>query len=131
MHDHDPGHATGTAAHMRLEALMNRPALLPPPADHADNPSPNDDEFVPIDDLATALSPAQGVASSLPDAPIGGKPTAVATWFDAAAAAAKVNNDGSLAAVHDSARAYRSRAKADNTRAAYRSAVRAWCVWCT
>jgi len=27
-------------------------------------------------------------------------------------------------------RAYRSRAKADNTRAAYRSAVRSWCAWC-
>ena len=26
--------------------------------------------------------------------------------------------------------AYRARAKADNTRAAYRSAVRAWCIWC-
>ena len=46
------------------------------------------------------------------------------------AAAAKPENDGSLAAAHDSARAYRSRAKADNTRAAYRSAVRAWCAWC-
>ena len=51
-------------------------------------------------------------------------------WFDAIAAAAKADNDGSLAAAHASARVYRSRAKADNTRAAYRSAVRAWCIWC-
>ena len=32
-----------------------------------------------------------------------------------------------LAAAHESARAYCSRAKSANTRAAYRSAVRAWC----
>ena len=51
-------------------------------------------------------------------------------WFDILAAAEKPENDGSLAAAHESARAYRSRAKADNTRAAYRSAVRAWCIWC-
>jgi site-specific recombinase XerD len=54
----------------------------------------------------------------------------VQVWFDGVAAAEKPYNDGSLAAAHDSARAYRSRAKADNTRAAYRSAVRAWCAWC-
>ena len=51
-------------------------------------------------------------------------------WFDGVAAAYKPENDGSLAAAYDSARAYRSRAKTDNTRAAYRSAVRAWCTWC-
>ena len=64
------------------------------------------------------------------DAPVGGAPVAVKNWFDILAAAEKPENDGSLAAAHDSARAYRSRAKADNTRAAYRSAVRAWCAWC-
>jgi integrase len=63
-------------------------------------------------------------------APIGQAPPKVRAWFDAIAAAARPENDGSLAAAHDSARAYRSRAKADNTRAAYRSAVRAWCAWC-
>ena len=63
-------------------------------------------------------------------APVGGAPLAVQTWFDGVAAADKPDNDGSLAAAHDSARAYRSRAKACNTRAAYRSAVRAWCAWC-
>jgi integrase len=61
---------------------------------------------------------------------VGGAPVAVRRWFDILAAAAKPENDGSLAAAHESARAYRSRAKADNTRAAYRSAVRAWCIWC-
>jgi integrase len=61
---------------------------------------------------------------------VGGPPVAVSSWFDAIAAAGKSENDGSLAAAHASAQAYRSRAKADNTRAAYRSAVRAWCAWC-
>ncbi len=61
---------------------------------------------------------------------MGGPPVAVSSWFDAIAAAARPDNDGSLAAAHASARVYRSRAKADNTRAAYRSAVRAWCAWC-
>ena len=64
------------------------------------------------------------------DAPLGGAPVLVRHWFDILAAAEKPANDGSLAAAHESARAYRSRAKADNTRAAYRSAVRAWCAWC-
>jgi len=64
------------------------------------------------------------------EAPVGGAPVLVKNWFDILAAAEKPENDGSLAAAHDSARAYRSRAKSDNTRAAYRSAVRAWCGWC-
>ena len=71
-----------------------------------------------------------GFALVVADAPVGGAPVAVRSWFDTMAAAAKPENDGTLAAAHDSARAYRSRAKADNTRAAYRSAVRAWCAWC-
>jgi integrase len=70
------------------------------------------------------------LVATLPDAPVGQPPLTVRTWFDTIAAAARPENDGSLAAAHDSARAYRSRAKADNTRAAYRSAVRAWCAWC-
>ncbi len=78
--------------------------------------------FEDIDDIATISSP--------PDAPIGQTAPAVSAWFDSIAAAAQPQNDGSLAAAYDSARAYRSRAKADNTRAAYRSAIRAWCAWC-
>lgn len=61
---------------------------------------------------------------------MGGPPALVRAWFDAAAAAVKTENDGTLAAAYKSASTYRSRAKADNTRAAYRSAVRAWCGWC-
>lgn len=69
-------------------------------------------------------------APPMPDAPVGGAPVLVKRWFDRVAAAEKSENDGSLAAAHESARTYRSRAKAENTRAAYRSAVRAWCSWC-
>ena len=85
---------------------------------------------------ADRLEPASAIATlppqppGSPEAPVDGPPQAVQQWFDAAAAARKVENDGSLDAAYDSARAYRSRAKADNTRAAYRSAVRAWCGWC-
>ena len=63
-------------------------------------------------------------------APVGASPHAVRLWFDATADALKPESDGSLASAKESARAYRSRAKADNTRSAYRSAVRAWCAWC-
>ena len=81
-------------------------------------------------DRALAGPDGSPSAPALPDAPIGRGPPAVSAWFDAIAAAAQPANDGSLAAAHNAARAYRSRAKADNTRAAYRSAVRAWCAWC-
>jgi integrase len=73
---------------------------------------------------------AGALVTTLPDAPVGQAPARVSAWFDAIAAAERPENDGSLAAAHDSARAYRSRSKADNTRAAYRSAVRSWCAWC-
>ena len=63
-------------------------------------------------------------------APAGQPPLAVRAWFDTLAAAEHAQSDGTLAAAKNSARAYRARAKADNTRAAYRSAVRAWCIWC-
>lgn len=68
--------------------------------------------------------------SASPNAPVGNGPVAVRLWFDGVVAAAKLDNDGSLAAAHESARVYRSRAKSDDTREAYRSAVRAWCSWC-
>ena len=63
-------------------------------------------------------------------APFGASPQAVRLWFDATAEALKPDADGSLTSAKASALAYRSRAKADNTRSAYRSAVRAWCAWC-
>jgi len=65
-------------------------------------------------------------------APIGEAPARIRDWFDtrAAAAAADVEQDGSLQATDASARVFRLRGKSANTRAAYRSAVRAWCAWC-
>ena len=81
------------------------------------------------DAAVVVVRPEETTASPM-DAPVNGPPQVVQRWFDTMAAAVKSGNDGSLAAAHDSARAYRSRAKADNTRAAYRSAVRAWCAWC-
>ena len=78
-------------------------------------------------DRSLAGSVGSQSAPALSDAPVGSGPPAVSAWFDAIAAAAQPANDGSFAAAHNSARAYLSRAKADNTRAAYRSAVRAWC----
>ena len=88
------------------------------------------------DDRATTPASPAPVELRLPPAnaalpaPIGGTPQLVKTWFDDAAAAERPEPDGSLAGAHASARSYRGRAKADNTRAAYRSAVRAWCSWC-
>jgi integrase len=85
------------------------------------------------EDLPTLIggpSADDGKGPPAADVPVGGAPVMVKNWFDILAAAEKPQNDGSLAAAHESARAYRSRAKADNTRAAYRSAVRAWCIWC-
>jgi integrase len=79
---------------------------------------------------AAPAGAAPAVAAPAVAAPAGAAPLPVQRWFDALAAAEKRANDGSLAAAQDSARSYRSRAKADNTRAAYRSAVRAWCAWC-
>ena len=103
---------TWTEAHTMLEAL-------------------NDEGWTDSADLATAAAlPPEGLIAPSADAPVGGPPQVVQRWFDTVAAARKIDNDGSLAAAHDSARAYRGRAKADNTRAAYRSAVRAWCAWC-
>jgi integrase len=63
-------------------------------------------------------------------APLGADATAVETWFDAIVAAEAPALDGSLAAEREAALAYARMAKAENTRRAYRSAVRAWCDWC-
>ena len=82
--------------------------------------------------LSSSAEPPVGGASLPPDGavPLGASPQAVRLWFDASAEALKPEADGSLTSAKESARAYRSRAKADNTRSAYRSAVRAWCAWC-
>ena len=63
-------------------------------------------------------------------APVGEAPDRVQAWFDAAADAAIPDHDGTLATARQAADAYARHARADNTRRAYRSGVRAWCAWC-
>jgi integrase len=62
--------------------------------------------------------------------PLGQTPAIVRDWFAAAAAAAIPDHDGSLGTARIAALAFARRAKADNTRRAYRAGVRAWCAWC-
>ncbi len=63
-------------------------------------------------------------------APLGQDAAAVQNWFDEMVEAAAPALDGSLAAERDAALVYARMAKAENTRRAYRAAVRAWCDWC-
>jgi hypothetical protein len=57
-------------------------------------------------------------------------PVVVRDWFDSAAEAAIPDYDGSIGTARSAAQAYARRAKAANTRRAYRAGVRAWCDWC-
>ncbi len=63
-------------------------------------------------------------------APLGHPPALIHAWFDSIAEAALPAHDGSLVTARAAAEAYARRAKADNTRRAYRAGVRAWCAWC-
>jgi integrase len=76
------------------------------------------------------MSTADGFGMVLPSAPRDAKPTAIRAWFDEATDAAIPPADGTLAAAQAIATALARRAKADNTRRAYRAGVRAWCAWC-
>jgi site-specific recombinase XerD len=67
---------------------------------------------------------------TLPDAPVGGDARAVRIWFDETVDAIEPVMDGTLAAERDAAKVFQRMAKAENTRIAYRAAVRAWCAWC-
>jgi integrase len=78
------------------------------------------------EEAAIVLMPSQ----ALVPAPVGGDGTAVSAWFDAAVEAEQPLLDGTLEAERDAADAYARMAKAENTRRAYRAAVRAWCAWC-
>jgi integrase len=88
-----------------------------------------DGEIDPEDpeDGALTLIPAD---VPLPDAPVGSGAMAVRAWFDEAIHAVEPVMDGSLAAERDAAKIFQRMAKAENTRIAYRAAVRAWCAWC-
>ncbi len=67
---------------------------------------------------------------ALVPAPVGATPDSVRTWFDSAVETSEPVLDGTLASERDASDSYRRMAKADNTRRAYRAAVRAWCAWC-
>ena len=75
----------------------------------------------------TLLRPA---AAETRPMPAGESASAVALWFDDVAEAAAPAPDGTLDAERRAASAYQRLAKAENTRKAYRAAVRAWCTWC-
>ena len=89
-----------------------------------------------MDDAAAAGNGAGDEAASRPPAlplsaiPIGAGATSVSAWFDTMVDIDAPTLDGSLAAERDAAAAYARMAKAENTRRAYRAAVRAWCAWC-
>jgi integrase len=86
--------------------------------------------------IDASCDPEDGVAEILPPsralvpAPVGAAPEHVRAWFDSAVEASEPVIDGTLASERDAAETYRRMAKADNTRRAYRAAVRAWCAWC-
>lgn len=63
-------------------------------------------------------------------APLDQPPATVRAWFDDAAETAIPSHDGTIGTARRAARAYAQRAKAANTRRAYRAGVRAWCAWC-
>ena len=85
-----------------------------------------DPEINPEDGALAVLPPA----ASLPAAPIGAAALAVRAWFDEAIDTIEPVMDGSLAAEREAALMFQRMAKAENTRIAYRAAVRAWCAWC-
>jgi integrase len=80
----------------------------------------------PQDGISDLLPPSR----ALVPAPVGAAPEHVRAWFDSAVEASEPVIDGTLASERDAAETYRRMAKADNTRRAYRAAVRAWCAWC-
>jgi site-specific recombinase XerC len=63
-------------------------------------------------------------------APLGQDAGAVQKWFDEVVEVEAPLFDGSLAAEREAAEIFARMAKAENTRRAYRAAVRVWCAWC-
>ena len=61
---------------------------------------------------------------------VGASPSSVQEWFDAATIGEIPVADGALATSREIADVLARRAKAENTRRAYRAGVRAWCAWC-
>ena len=86
--------------------------------DPTTEPNPNDAE--------TTLA----IIAPLPRPAADATAAEVRSWFDASLISALPLADGSLAAERDAAAAYAQLGKAENTRRAYRAAVRMWCAWC-
>jgi hypothetical protein len=76
------------------------------------------------------LVPAALPAAALDSAAVGASPSSVRAWFDAATDSKIPEADGTLATAQQIADVLARRAKADNTRRAYRAGVRVWCAWC-
>ena len=79
-----------------------------------------------LDDVSLPLLPVRAPQP----APVGHPPALIQAWFDHIVNAVVPEPDGSLPTARRAADAYARRAKADNTRRAYRAGVRAWCDWC-
>ena len=80
-------------------------------------------------DRVPAASAVPTAAASDPP-PLGASPAQVRVWFDAVIDGDIPEGDGTLATAQEIAHVLARRAKADNTRRAYRAGVRAWCAWC-
>lgn len=107
---------------------------LPPSGWRARSPAGDATAETGPTDTAAAPFPA-GDSAILPvpaarDTPLGDRPTAVRDWFDECMDSVLPEADGTLATARRTADALARRAKADNTRRAYRAGVRAWCAWC-
>jgi integrase len=81
-------------------------------------------------DQAAGLVSAALAGASADSAPVGAPPSSVQAWFDSAIDGGIPAADGALATARQIADVLARRAKADNTRRAYRAGVRAWCAWC-
>ncbi len=73
---------------------------------------------------------SQGDAAIAAPIPLAGSGLSVQRWFNEQVDDQIPTSDGTLAGARRVATAYAQLAKADNTRRAYRAAVRAWCSWC-
>jgi len=74
--------------------------------------------------------PAGLPSATSANAPADADPVTIRRWFDGLMDEEIPEADGTLDAARRTAAALARRAKADNTRRAYRAGVRAWCAWC-
>jgi len=94
-------------------------------SDFQTDPSPSKSDPV-LGETETTLA----IIAPLPRPAADATAAEVRRWFDASLIAALPVADGSLASERDAAAAYAQLGKAENTRRAYRAAVRMWCAWC-